>query len=126
MFEYNKRNILRSRKEIDLLFKDGNTFICYPFRIIWLKENAIPKISLKILISVSKKYSKRAVKRNKIKRRIKESFRLLFPNLYQLPFFNMNSLSIAILYISKEEEPYQEISTKLNQVFNTLIQKCSV
>lgn len=69
-----------------------------------------------MLCTVSKKYFKKAVDRNLIRRRIKEAYRLNKSILIDNQKETL-SLSIALIYISKFKLPYIEIENKLKQSF---------
>src|SRR5258705_10665449 len=85
-FTFKKEERLSRKKLIDELFKSGSSFYLAPFKIIFLKnkegiisnllgsgENRFPA---QVLISVSTKNFKRSVDRNKIKRLIREAYRM--------------------------------------------------
>ena len=73
-----KRERIVSRKLIELLFSKGcnRTLSAFPLRIVFMvktrEENEEP---VQILVSVSKRHFKRAVKRNRVKRQIREAYR---------------------------------------------------
>lgn len=68
---------LKKKSEIDLLFKKGKWISVENLRIIYLNSSEKYPIDLhKIGVSVSKKFFKRAVDRNRIKRLLRESYRL--------------------------------------------------
>ena len=73
MFLFNKQNSLKSKKEIELLFKSGSFCSVKFLRSIYLSGGS----SLKIGVSVPKKLVPLAVTRNLLKRRIKEQIRAL-------------------------------------------------
>ena len=58
------------------LFAEGRAFISYPFRIVYRLTDEISPAHVRILISVPKKKIKRAHGRNRIKRLIREAYRL--------------------------------------------------
>ena len=73
-FSYSKEEKLKQKKEISLLFEKGKWQSCGNLRIIFLKENL--NETLQIGVSVSKRFYKKAVDRNRIKRLLREAFRL--------------------------------------------------
>ncbi len=76
-FKYSKAEKLKKETEIALLFEKGKWKTCGNLRIIVLKEK--PSVSIEIAkfgVSVSKRYFKKAVHRNRIKRLLREAYRL--------------------------------------------------
>ena len=102
---------LSLKNDIDNLFDKGQSFISYPLRIIYLSdsEGKTPASDISVLVSVPKRRIKYAVNRNRIKRLIRESFRLnkdAFENFHEL---SGNSLHIAFMYVCDDVVPYVDI-----------------
>jgi ribonuclease P protein component len=114
-FSLKKHEILRSKKNIKELFDNGSSFFLYPFKVYFLPDQSAES-STKVLFTVSKKYFKKAVQRNVIRRRMREAYRL---NKNNLKAYQKDSLSIslALIYISRSELPFTDINNKLKQVF---------
>jgi len=79
-FKYSKRDKLKSKKLIEQLFNEGSAVTVYPLRLIYLKTEFEDDSVLKTAVSVSKKLHKTAVARNRIKRLLRETYRLSKPN----------------------------------------------
>lgn len=76
-FKYPRAEKLKKNIEISLLFEKGKWRTNGDLRIIVLKNKpAVPVESTKFAVSVSKKYFKKAVHRNRIKRLLRECYRL--------------------------------------------------
>src|SRR5690606_34395065 len=73
---FSKAERLCSKKLITQLFSKGSAFNLYPLRFVILKAEAPGTGFPQVLISVSKKYFKRAHDRNRLKRQIREAYRL--------------------------------------------------
>jgi len=116
-FTLKKHEILRSKKIIQELFDNGSSFFLYPFKVFYLPN--LTQNTNQVLFTVSKRYYKRAVDRNLIRRRIREAYRLN-KNYLIADQHELFSLSIALIYISKSKLPYSEIENKLKQVFTRL------
>ena len=95
-FSLKKHEILRSKKKIKELFEDGSSFFVYPFKVYFLHEQTAAPAQ--VLFSVSKKYFKRAVDRNLIKRRMREAYRLN-KSIIETEKKDELSISIALIYI---------------------------
>tara|TARA_R100001369_G_scaffold54476_1_gene81362 strand:+ start:160 stop:567 length:408 start_codon:yes stop_codon:yes gene_type:complete len=110
--KYRRKDKLKSKKLIEQLFNEGKSIIAYPLRLIYLKTEFEDESVLKTGVSVGKRLHKTAVARNRIKRLLREAYRLNKP-LY----FNNSSASYAfmILYLSKDETTFDKLnkSTKL-------------
>ena len=75
-FTYPKKEKLKSKTTINLLFSEGNSVSKFPLRLVYV-ENKEPNAELmKMGVSVSKKYFKKAVDRNYFKRVLRETYRL--------------------------------------------------
>jgi len=113
-FTYPKNERLKSKTTIGLLFSEGKSVSKYPLRLVYRQAEANSEEQTKIGVSVSKKYFKKAVDRNYFKRVLRETYRLnkhlLLDNLDQ-PY------SIMLFYQTKDRLSYQEINTKMIQLF---------
>ena len=112
-FSLKKHEILRSKKKITELFNDGSSFFIYPFKVYYLPDDGGG--TNRILFSVSKRYFKRAVDRNLIRRRMREAYRLN-KNILNTGAGNNISLSIGLVYLSREILSFKEIENKLKQI----------
>jgi ribonuclease P protein component len=115
-FKYSKKDKLKSKKLIEQLFTDGKAVTAYPLRLVYLETDFEDNSVLKTGVSVSKRLHKTAVARNRIKRLLREAYRLNEP-LY----LNNSSTSYAfmILYLSKDGTTFD----KLNSSMKLLLQK---
>lgn len=105
-----KSERLYKNKQIEQLFSSGEAFIAYPLRIVFCKrERNEEQPDVSIMVSVSKKKFKRAVKRNRIKRLVKEAYRLNKTPFYTICNRYNIGLDIAFLYLKNELSEYVEI-----------------
>jgi len=107
----NKHERLKSRKLIDELFAKGSAIDAYPIKLVFKEINAEQSPHSPILfgVTVSKKKFKRAVDRNLIKRRLRESFRINKTELYEQMIKKDKRLAMMAIYIAKEILDYQTI-----------------
>lgn len=113
---FTKRERLSSFKEIQALMKKGETFFHYPFKVVYqhIQLDATDEAPANaIIVSVPKRNFKRAVKRNLLKRRIRESYRLNKGVLEAPCGCRTNALFV---YVSKEILEFSYIEKKLKEV----------
>ena len=118
-----KEERLYAEKRIEALFAGGSSFIAYPLRVVYITrecnlEDESPTVS--ILTSVSKKRFKRAVKRNRVKRLIREAYRLNKKDFIEFAAQSGKSFDIAFLYLKSELPTYSEIEKAVLKTINTL------
>ena len=111
LYSFPKTEKLTSKIIIDRLFKEGDSRFKYPFRLIFLSDSFYSEPYPQVVISVSKRNFKRAVDRNRIKRLIREAYRLQKNELLSL--FPFKPCYLAILYTAKEEIQLEELKKKL-------------
>lgn len=110
---FNKQEILRSKKTIDLLFERGRSVIQSPLKMIFLPAPAKQEFPAQALFVVPKRAFRKAHDRNRIRRRMKESYRLNKHALYDSLGVKETNLAIAFIYISSKEEAYAVINEQL-------------
>src|SRR5687768_4551075 len=112
-FKFRKEERLKSEKLIKELFDRGSSFYSFPFKVLVMLHPDQKTRFHQVLISVSKKNFKRAVDRNLIKRRIRESYRLNKNLLADSPL-----LLIAYIYTAKEILTFAQIQERLVKALN--------
>lgn len=106
---------------IDLVFKQGKHFSVFPFRVIWLQDNKHE--TLQVAVGVSSRNFKRAVDRNRIKRLMREAYRLQKASLDNALALQPESTkwSVFILYTGKEIPGYDMVYEKFGTIIKRLI-----
>lgn len=113
-FTYPKHEKLKSKTTIDLLFSNGNSVSKFPLRLVYVENSEENAELIKMGVSVSKKYFKKAVDRNYYKRVLRETYRInkhLLIDSLQKPY------AFMLFYQTKERLSYQEIEEKTIQLF---------
>lgn len=118
-----KEERLHSKKLIDNLFKEGDSFFTYPFKVLYLKKNSLEKPPVQVLITVSKRNIKQAVDRNKVKRLIREAFRLNKSGLQQHLKSKDRQLLIGLIYTDRNIQSFTKIESKIILILQRLIEQ---
>ena len=122
-FSLNKNEKLKSRKQLDELFAQGKSFLVFPVKTIFHLTDAIEKPVVKMGVGVSKKYFKLAVKRNRVKRLLRETYRINKLPLIDFANEQKKNISVFFLYIDKEMIEYKVLNEKMKKIIEKLIKQ---
>ncbi|MDO9152425.1 MAG: ribonuclease P protein component [Paludibacter sp.] len=122
-FSFPKQEHLCGEIPINRLFTQGKAFIAYPLRVVYIIDENKDLIPVKILVNVPKKRFKRAVKRNRIKRLMREAYRLNKPALIDFIKQRNLNLQIAFNYVSDEEFDFNTIEKQLVKALKKISDK---
>jgi len=119
---YSKKEKLKSKKLIEKLFVEGQSVSAFPLRLVYMEVVFDDGSKQKTGVSVSKRNFKNAVDRNRIKRLLREAYRL-----QKGDYFNNNTTQYAfmILYIGKEKPSFENVAIKMKQLFGVFLDKVS-
>ncbi|MBK8611327.1 MAG: ribonuclease P protein component [Chitinophagaceae bacterium] len=118
-YTFKKNEKLKSRKAIEQLFKEGQSFSNFPFRVLWkiAGSNSNP---LQAGFAVGSKHFKKAVDRNRIKRLMREAYRLQKNELQQMLLQQQKSAIVFFIYVGNELPEYESIFKKTGHVVSRL------
>ncbi len=114
-----KNERLKSRKQIEELFNKGKKFSITPFRVHYV-FNELTNPPLQFGVSVSNKNFKKAVDRNKIKRLVREAYRLQKISLQQKIKEKKGQLNVFFIYTGKEIPGYSGLFDKMKKILDKL------
>ncbi len=112
-YTFGKQEKLKSRKLIGRLFEDGDSVKKFPIRLVYLQTEHTSDHPIQAGFSVPKRNFKNAVDRNRIKRLMREAYRLTKNEVYEdleHPFVFM------FTFMGKKEPSYVEVEQKIKQV----------
>lgn len=115
---YNKTDKLKQKQVIDALFRSGLSVNAYPLRLVFSTQSVYNNGEFKIAVSVSKRFFKKAVDRNKIKRLLRESYRLQRPEIVmQIQPFCKEGLTGMIIYTGDQIPNFSTIESSMNKLW---------
>lgn len=120
---YSKIEKLKSKKLIEKLFSEGRSVSSYPLRMVYLQSEFDDNCISKVGVSVSKRHFKKAVDRNRIKRLMREAYRL-----NKSVFFNniTTQYALMILYIGNEKPTYIEVEASIIKLFEKFVKATKI
>ena len=122
-YTLSKEERLSWKRYIDLLFQKGQSFVAFPLRVVYLSLDEELPARASILISIPKKKFKRAVKRNLLKRQVREAYRVRKYDLLEPLEAKNKSMLIAFLYLDKEIHPHTTMEKAMNKAIKVLREK---
>lgn len=122
---------LRSLTAIRRLFGEGKSGFVYPFRYNFLihtwpeseVESVSQATSVQVMFSVPKRFHKRANKRNLLKRRMREAYRLNKSILVSSAMNRVAGIDIALVYSTKECQSYKTIEYALQRILEQIVKR---
>lgn len=122
-YTLSKEERLSWKRYIDLLFAKGQSFVAFPLRVVYLPMEEEMPARASFLVSVPKKKFKRAVKRNQIKRQVREAYRVRKYDLLDPLASKGKSLLMAFLYIDKEIHSFATMEKAMKKAIQQLIER---
>jgi ribonuclease P protein component len=115
---FRKAERLSRKKWIQELFDKGSSFNFYPYRILYIPHPDGVSSHNQVMFTVPKRLFKRAVDRNKVRRRMREAYRL-----NKGPDSLSGKLLIAYIYTAREILPSTILREKLAKTWGTISER---
>ncbi|MDO6516123.1 ribonuclease P protein component [Zobellia uliginosa] len=119
-FTFPKKEKLKSKKLIERLFAEGKSVSVYPIKLIYLPAPFNDEVRFKAGMAVPKKNFKSAVKRNRIKRLLRESYRLNKPDILNN---TEGSFAFLFLYLGKDMPSYASTERSMKALLQRFVAK---
>ncbi len=110
-----RNKILKSKKELDEIFEKSLSFSHFPVSVVFILKEG--NTDTKVAFSVSKKKFKKAVDRNRIKRLLREAYRLQQKDL------KPEGLRMMWIYSGKKLPQFEEVFSSIKKLIAEINQK---
>jgi ribonuclease P protein component len=115
-----KEERLKSKKLIEKLYSEGNSVKIFPLRMMYVQALHTSDFPCQVGVSVAKRNFKRAPDRNRLKRLMRETYRLQKEIVYN----NLEAQYVFMIsYIGREEIKYEELYPKMEKLLRLFIDK---
>jgi ribonuclease P protein component len=124
-FSFGKAEKLKSRKSIEALFAGGEAFSRFPIRVVFCLKPAGDgtEAGVKVGVSATKKHFKKAVDRNRIKRLLREAYRLQKREAVAVAKERALQVEVFFLFTGKELPAFEVIFASMQQCLKQLQKK---
>lgn len=119
-FTYNQKEKLKSRKVLSTLFAEGKSFSVFPVKAFYLPVTDTQAAMIQAGVGVSARHFKKAVDRNRIKRLLRECYRLNKTQLHTSALAKEKKMALFFLYIGKEIPAFALLDEKMKTVLTKL------
>ncbi len=116
-FQKNER--LKSKRAFELLFAEGKSVKHFPLRVVFIPWQGDTSTGIQVAFSVPKRRFKNAVDRNRIKRQMREAYRLQKAVLTK----TQQHLALVFIYLPATKVPYARIEEAMAKCLQTLAEK---
>jgi len=118
-YTFPKKEKLKSRKLIDQLFAEGKSISNFPIKLIYLQSELPEDVRIQTGVAVPKKNFKSAVKRNRIKRLLREAYRL---NKQRVFNNSEGNYAFLFLYLGKEIPIFSQVEKSIQEILQKFIE----
>ena len=118
-----KQERLKSKKLIEKLYAEGTSVKSFPLRMMFIQTTHTSSFPCQVGVSVAKRNYKLAADRNRLKRLMRETYRLQ----KQIVYNNLDEPYVFMIsYIGREEIKYEDLYLKMEKLLTLFIDKVKV
>ena len=118
-----KQERLKSKKLIEKLYAEGTSVKSFPLRMMFIQTTHTSSFPCQVGVSVAKRNYKLAVDRNRLKRLMREAYRLQ----KEIVYHNLDAPYVFMIsYIGREEIKYEDLYLKMEKLLTLFIDKVKV
>ena len=118
-----KQERLKSKKLIEKLYAEGDSVKTFPLRLMYVQTAHTSEFPCQVGVSVAKRNYKLAADRNRLKRLMRETYRLQ----KQIVYNNLDKPYVFMIsYIGREEIKYEDLYLKMEKLLTLFIDKVKV
>ena len=115
-----KEERLKSKKLIEKLYEEGSSVKSFPLRLVYVQTEHTSDFPVQAAFSVPKRMFKKAVERNRIKRLLREAYRLDKHIVYETV---TDSFIFMITFIGKEEPTFIDTKRSMNKLLHLFVKE---
>jgi ribonuclease P protein component len=123
---FKKQEKLCGEIAVTELFQRGASFISYPVRVVWTADPAKEAPSMKVMMSVPKKKLKHAVDRNRVKRLLREAYRLNKDALIRQVVAQNLNVRMVMVWLPDEVLDFDKVQRKVQDALGKMQKLISV
>jgi ribonuclease P protein component len=120
-YTFNKREKLTGERLIQEVFVAKTRFLSFPLKVNYLIDDFVDKPPVRVLVGCPKRNFKKAVDRNRIKRLLREAYRLNCNELKTHLESQQKKMALSIIFIGEEMPNFDLIEHKIKKVIDRLI-----
>lgn len=122
--DFPKYERICKENDIARLFSKGEGVSVYPYRVIYLfRHDESHPVTVRLLVSVSKKRFHHAFKRNRVKRLMREAWRRNKGPLYEICQKDNISVDVALVYTATVLHSYDEMLAKTRKAVQEIVKR---
>jgi len=122
-YTFRKSERLSSKIILDDLFEKGDSFMAFPFRVVYTFDQPLRNTDLSVFISVPKRRFKLAVHRNHIRRLSREVWRLHKDELKDFLAVHNRKLTVGLMFVGDDMPSSKKVEKGILKALQLLVKK---